>query len=345
MKKKIKILHCPSATGGQAWMLSRAERELGYESDNVIFRGSYINYPSDTNLNLSYKNPFSAIIKIVSFFFVAIRKYNVFHFYFGHSLLPFYIDLPILKILKKKVFFTFQGCDVRRGRYSPVDFKKSLCNKCPNKKCRNGVFYNLSKILKLKIMVFFANKTFVLNPDLKIISPSSEMLPYVNVDLTEYLPVCPKNKKPIIIHAPSHRGIKGTKHVLSAIDRLKSEGLDFDFRLLENISNKEVKKNLIDCDIVIDQLLAGWYGGFSVEAMAIGKPVICFLRKEFLDIVPWSEDIPIINADIDSLDEKLKKIINDSGLREEIGRKGRLFVEKHHNPITTARKIINFYEK
>ena len=41
-----------------------------------------------------------------------------------------------------------------------------------------------------------------------------------------------------------------------------------------------------DADIVVDQLLAGWYGGFAVEAMALGKPVIAYLRESDLHHVP-----------------------------------------------------------
>jgi hypothetical protein len=31
----------------------------------------------------------------------------------------------------------------------------------------------------------------------------------------------------------------------------------------------------------IDQIMAGWYGTASIEAMAIGRPVICFIRESY----------------------------------------------------------------
>jgi len=117
MVKKLKILHCPVDVGGQAWMISRAERQLGYQSDCIIFRGSWMNYPYDYNLSLNTKNPVKRIIDVLIFFFKAIKSYDIFHFYYARSVLPFSLDLPILKVFGKKIFFTFQGSDIRRRYY------------------------------------------------------------------------------------------------------------------------------------------------------------------------------------------------------------------------------------
>ena len=60
----------------------------------------------------------------------------------------------------------------------------------------------------------------------------------------------------------------------------------------------EAMKLYAQADLVIDQLLAGWYGGFAVETMAMGKPVVCYIRAEDLQFVPPAmvAELPLIPA-------------------------------------------------
>jgi len=57
--------------------------------------------------------------------------------------------------------------------------------------------------------------------------------------------------------------------LIPVIDRLKDEGYDIDFVLLENMSNHEVREQCMDADIVVDQLLLESYGVFAIECMAL----------------------------------------------------------------------------
>jgi len=38
-------------------------------------------------------------------------------------------------------------------------------------------------------------------------------------------------------------------------------------------------------DLLVDQLLTGWYGAVAVEMMALGKPVVCYLREDDLKFI------------------------------------------------------------
>ena len=112
--------------------------------------------------------------------------------------------------------------------------------------------------------------------------------------------------------------------------------------LLENIPHDQVKEYYAKSDIVIDQLLCGWYGGFAVEAMAMEKPVISYLRKEDLDrFVPFKDEIPIINSTKDSLYDDLIPLIENEALRKRKGKEGRKYVEKYHDPMKIAKKLID----
>jgi len=172
------------------------------------------------------------------------------------------------------------------------------------------------------------------------------MMPYGNVDLDDWSPVEFKKKDNslIILHAPTNRIIKGTKYLIEAVSKLKKEGYPVKLKLLEDVKHDQMKEFCQDADIVIDQLLVGWYGGFAVETMALGKPVICYLNEDLFYVVPWAEDIPIVNANLATLYDKLKWLIENPQERERLGKLDRKFVEKYHNPIKIAKKLIKWYQ-
>ena len=92
----------------------------------------------------------------------------------------------------------------------------------------------------------------------------------------------------------------------------------------------------------MDQLIVGWYGGLAVEAMALGKPVIAYIRQEDLHFIPhqMKKDLPIIQAEPDTIYAVLEKVLNMP--RTEIlniAHKSRAYVERWHDPLAIARRI------
>jgi hypothetical protein len=65
------------------------------------------------------------------------------------------------------------------------------------------------------------------------------------------------------------------------------------------MSNEAARRIYEKADLLVDQLLAGWYGGVAVEFMALGKPVVCYLRESDLRFLPEAmrRQIPIIRAE------------------------------------------------
>ena len=144
-------------------------------------------------------------------------------------------------------------------------------------------------------------------------------------------------KRPfLILHAPNHRTIKGTKYIEKAVSNLKSKGLDLELKIIEKMSNEEVIKLIQRADLVIDQLVIGWYAMFAIEAMSLGKPVICNLRSDFLEFYSTvglldSQDCPIINASPNNVEEVIQSLYNSRDSLNEIGEAGIKFVEKFHS--------------
>ena len=104
------ILHVGSIAGVPQ-ELSRAQRRLGCKSDVIIFQPHQYDYEADffrpTKLPfpLKYVERMHSISKIVG-------NYEILHFHY-FSVLPFGWDLPIWKMLNKKIIFHYHGDDIR----------------------------------------------------------------------------------------------------------------------------------------------------------------------------------------------------------------------------------------
>lgn len=135
-----------------------------------------------------------------------------------------------------------------------------------------------------------------------------------------------------VLHAPNHRAIKGTEHVLRAIDELRAEGLDVRLELIEGKPNAEVRSALARADVLVDQLLVG-YGLFAVEGMASGLPVISRTGWMPDEVArhPAMRELPIVDADVETVTERLRELASDPQRRARLGAEGRRFVERWHS--------------
>ena len=92
----------------------------------------------------------------------------------------------------------------------------------------------------------------------------------------------------------------------------------------------------IQADIVVDQLIYGWWGSTAVESMALGKPVICFLRpswkKFFLNQFTEISQLPIVEANASNIYDVLKNLVTDACFREQKGKDSRKFAEENFDP-------------
>jgi glycosyltransferase involved in cell wall biosynthesis len=151
----------------------------------------------------------------------------------------------------------------------------------------------------------------------------------------------------VVVHAPTHRAVKGSDLVIAAAERLKAEGERFELVLIENMSHADARRAYERADLAVDQLFAGWYGGFAVEMMALGRPVLSYIREEDLRFLPegMAGDLPVIPVTPDSIYHVLRTWIRAPRERlEEVGRLGRAYVEKWHEPRRVAARLKSEYE-
>ena len=160
----------------------------------------------------------------------------------------------------------------------------------------------------------------------------------IAIDTDQWAPATeqPNSKEPpdevVVVHAPNHRHIKGTQHLINAVENLRAEGVRVKLDLLERRPNAEVRQAMRSADIVADQFIAG-YALFAIEGMSAGKPVMSALSWMPSE-VRWSPGLsrcPIVDTDLDNLEANLRALVVDRDRRDDLGRAGREFVREYHS--------------
>lgn len=152
-----------------------------------------------------------------------------------------------------------------------------------------------------------------------------------------------------VVHAPNHRGFKGTEFVIQAIDELREEGLRIEMLLLENVPNDQVIETLRTADIHVEQLIAGGYALNAIEGMASGVAVLSNVedppRREIFRRYSFAEECPILSTTPETIKDNLRLLVTNPILRRLLGQAGREFVVKYHSYETAQYLFESVYAK
>ena len=331
---------------------SLAARLYGYKSDNIVYEVYHINQPSDFDYVIGkYLKTNSllqkALLFLVAPYFVflwASLRYDIFNFYFNggflRNLVGRQLELPLLHLAGKKIIVVPYGSDARLES----DTRKYKYNFCMD--CTPATRTCDERRIRRNVEYFGKHADLVLGcADLVESLPRHEGMWLYPVDLSEWQPAPRTQKSGIVkvVHASNHRKYKGTRFLLSAVEELKSEGYPVELVLVERMLNKEAKKIYEQADIIADQFIGGAYALFAIEGMALGKPVMCYLREDLVPYHPEWAECPIVNTNPNNLKEQLIKLINDSKLRRELGRRGIEYVRKYHSLEAVGSQLDKFY--
>lgn len=355
----MKVLHLPTDVGGNAWGLARGERFHGMQSDVLVKDNSKYQFPSDIQLNISHiSSRFFRYLKLLKTFLKIRNKYDIFHFNFGMSLLHSSIypalcqfELPFYP-RSAKLFVTYNGCDARQKYPTMCRTTIAACHQeaCYGGMCNSGE-RDKQRRREIEKMSHYVQHIWALNPDLLYFLPKdkSSFLPYT-VSHFESEIFSPKLEKKIqIVHAPTQRAAKGSGYIISALERLKSKyPHEIDYTLVENVSHEHARQLYKEADLVIDQVLIGWYGAFAVETMLMGKPVIVRIASDDLHFIPsrMKEELlqTVIHADPFNLYDVLEKCIHNRDFLKHRGEASIEYARKWHNPNYVASLTKEKYE-
>lgn len=341
----MRVLHGVSGAAGQPWTISRAQRDLGIDADCLLVEESRLGYASDLTINPGEDKVASFADEIGRI----ANEYDIFHFYFRplfyfdskRLIFPTGLDLLTLRAAGKTIIYHFRGSEIRLHS----EFKKRCpyhyVDENPNQLITN--FPEATMRLLIRFVRAVAHRVLVPDPELATYVEQAIIVPRA-IDMRLWPYVGPSNdENPLVIHAPTRRIVKGSDHVIRAVKELKAEGLRFRFEMIENLKNAQARERYRQADIVVDQLRIGWYGVLAVEAMALGKAVVSYVRDDLLHhmgAVP-----PIAVANPDTIKEVLRRLVLDKKQRAQLGCRARDYCEKEHAASRIARQLKDVYEQ
>lgn len=134
----------------------------------------------------------------------------------------------------------------------------------------------------------------------------------------------------VVVHAPNHRELKATPALEDAVGRLQAEGLHVRLNLLQGRPNEEVRRAVLDGDIIAEQFIGG-YALFAIEGMSAGRPVVSNLSWMTEDLRAELGDCPIVDATPETLTDRLRVLVTDPGLRARLGPASREYALRCHS--------------
>jgi glycosyltransferase involved in cell wall biosynthesis len=297
---------------GIGWTNVEALRRKGVDARLVVFNTHPAHPEADEDLHLPTGPLWRRQALQLRALARLLAQTDVFHFYFGLTLVPKRLQFPLLKATGKKSVFHFVGSDIR--------------GKTPDQLA-------YGKLADVQIVGSYDAARWI--PEAEVVPPG--------IDLRALEPVPPRDDGPVrVAHAALSRRRKGTDLIVAACKEL---GVELD--VIENVRHDEVGPRLAQADVVVDQLNSGWYGLFAIEAMAYGKPVAGFIHDEAARRTAdaFGVEVPIVRTTKESLVDELRPLIRSAALRRERGEAARAYVEHVHDAERMANRLVAIYSR
>jgi hypothetical protein len=309
--RPLRVVHCPVNTAGIPWTNVQALRRRGVDAQLVVFNRYRLHPEADRSLERHgglasrQATQWRALLQLLP-------QTDVFHFYFGLTLVPRAVQFPLLRALRKKSVMHYLGSDIRGKSPSQLAYGRKA---------------------GAQVVGSYDAARWV--PDAEVIPPA--------IDVRGITPSPPTDRsRPVVLHAPSSRQRKGTEFVIAAC-----EGLDVELRIVEGLDHEGAFELYRDADIVVDQLNSGWYGVFAIECMSLGKPVVGYLHEEAARRTEeaFGMPVPLVRATKDDLRSRLEALASSADERRWIGAASRAYAEQVHDLERMTDRLLALYSR
>lgn len=259
-------------------------------------------------------------------------------FVFGYASSLFRLrELPLLRLLRRRIVFVFHGSD---SRAPYLDGSEMATERGIS--VAECIALTRKRKARLRHIERYADAV-IANP-LSAHLHERPIVPFAHVGIpalaTPPADSQPRRPGPVqLLHAPSHPAAKGSDEIRAAVERLRAAGVELELIEVRAQPNEVVLGLLRACDAVVDQVYADTpMAGFSAEAAAYSKPAIIggYAWHELLgdDLPPTHRCMP------DELDAAIERLALDDGYRRELGTRAHEFVSTVWAAREVARRLL-----
>jgi glycosyltransferase involved in cell wall biosynthesis len=329
--RRFKVFFSPIEIAGQMGCFVSGLKRLGHDAIGFNTYRTYLNYNNDiVNADLG---------DVLIQYELAKPNYDIFHYFFNSSLYWDFTDVRELHAMGKKLVMHIWGNDARLQSLVKQSnpFLQDPCNPLSDEVMIDRLKTS-SSLIKTAII-----QDYELYDHVKDYFTNVYVLPLA-FDVAGTTPSYPDISKPVplIIHAPTQPTFKGTSYIECTLELLRNAGYLFEYRRIEKMSHEEAMNYYKQADIVIDQVSVGTHGTFAVEAMALGKPVVAYIREDLVSTFP--PNLPIVNASPVTLYQQLIPLLTSPLLRHQTGVQSRQYVEERHDISKVIPQLLDIYD-
>jgi hypothetical protein len=336
-------------------ILAECDRLLGLRSASLVFNTYYITRSFDINLYV-----FEAAVRLTQGGFGlrnfrrivlawALLKFDVFNYFYDRGLMVsdgrFGIHPEEIQLLfdsGKRLYTYAYGADVRSQQITLELGEPNVCQACPHPGryciCKTEDLNSSLERLDGRVTARIAMG------DMVSYVPGCRNMHYWPLDLKKFKaePLAYRPGDTLrVAHAPNHGHFKGTGLLMDAIERLRCEGRPIELVSVQGVPNEKVLELFKTSHLVADQFIAGFHGYTALEAMALARPVLCFLRNDDMMIDPAT--CPIINVRPEQVYDILKKCLESEVDLESLGRQGREYIDRYYSVEAVAARLGRMY--
>jgi hypothetical protein len=367
--KSLKIFVGPVEVAGYYYNLHNGLRKIGLDCDYVVYENHRFSYRDacrdkkiikiiqklNTDFSIRRKKSifswfFKAAAEAMCFVWlpIALIRYDIFIFGFGRTLVVGNLDLPILKLLGKKIISNMaHGSEARPpfidgAQHFPLPelYAASVLLKRTRRTKRTverHFRYATTVIGSPMSTSQFATKKFInsfalgipLEPGIAARSRGADDKQDGTTQVVQ------------ILHCPSDPLAKGTELIVSIIKNLQKKGRKIKLNLITGRPFAEVLSELNKCDFVVDQVFSDTpMAGFAAEAALFRKPAVVggygfdTLRRH-VDADMWPPSVTCIPS---NLENAIDSLVNNPTERRRIGEDAFQFVSKKWSDLEVAKR-------
>ncbi len=352
----------------QPHLMVKALRLMGHEAESVVFADESIRWlihDADHFIPSRFRpRELAALGRLLA---GSLARFDVFHFHSLPGFIPLGwnrpldalvgLDLRLLRMMGKAIVISHWGCHDGRTPSSFGRYEGNLaCSECNH---YNGLCtdeYVRTKNRPQRTAHLIINH----DPDFEEFNRDAVFM-HGLIDCGFWRPdepippehrVARRSREEILVfHGFANiegrggfaRNIKGSRYIKEAVDRLAAEGWPVRLMNFHRTPNRELKYYQLQADIIVDQLFYGWIGSAAREGLALGKPVITYVRPEWLR--NHGAELPVISADKDTIYDALKDLLVHPERLAELGRQARRFAERELDLGPQGRRLDEFYRR